>query len=196
MKARRCAELTTTELPDELQFRVVRYVSLRGWIKWFVQSAIGIIVAALLLAGADRVFGWKDSVGLPLLACIYIGMVAPAILAYWLKGRATELRITSDGLIASGNIGDIFSKQAVIATSEVFSLGWRSGGLLLVREGFWRRPICVLPGLNEKQGNAVMKSIAGRFPDLWEEYLQLGYRLSLRPWSFSASEDKTPEIEL
>jgi hypothetical protein len=201
MRVRGYTEFTTTELPDGLQFRVVRHASLRDWIKWFAKSAILITVLALFLKVADLVLGWKDSVDLIFLACFWFGMFVPPILAYWLNGGVTELRVTSNELVAAGNLGDnIFSKRAIVATSQVESLRWKTGGVLLERDSLWRRPIWVLPGLNLEQGTTVMNSILGRFPDLWEEYLgagslSSGYRMALRPLGLSAREDGTPEIK-
>ena len=49
MQARVCAELTTTELPDELQFTVVRQVTAHRWLYRAAKLALTCTVMALFL---------------------------------------------------------------------------------------------------------------------------------------------------
>jgi hypothetical protein len=201
MNARGYTELTTTEFQDELQFRVVRHTSLRSWIYHSALLALALLAAAFTIIVLCWVLGWKDPTHSSSLWIVSTCMYVTTLLGHWLDGHVTDLRIAGEELVATRNPGSkIFSRREVLAISEVGSLRWQIGGLLLERDGLWGRPIWILPGLNEQQGEVVMKAVLGRFPEIWEEYYpqaspRFGFHLGIRPLGSVASEGQSPTAE-
>ncbi|MGA3372892.1 MAG: hypothetical protein ABSC48_14140 [Terracidiphilus sp.] len=167
MRVRGYTELTTTELPDELQFRVVRHAILRAWINWVTKRFLSIApaLALCLLYGF-----WKDRSVLWAFAGLLTGVFSISVvmfLAHWLHGPTTDLCVTGDELVANGNLRtNILSNRATVPWSEVKILGWAEEGLCVVRKGFWGLTTCVLPGLDEEQAKAVRTAISMRFPGI------------------------------
>ena len=165
MRAFGHTELTTAELQDELQFRVVRHISQRDWINRFTEQ----LVTLLPTLGICLLYGfWRGRGALWVVAGVAVGTFFGQIvvlLAYLLRGPATELRVTSVGLVATGNFGgNIFSNRIVVPWSKIKLLGWAERGLCAVQNGFPGFIPCVLPGLNEGEAKTVRTAICNRFP--------------------------------
>jgi hypothetical protein len=194
MSARTSTELSTTELPEELQFRVVRNTSLRGWIYHSVSMALAVLAAAFTVVLLGRVLGWRDwgdstdSANFwSFMACMYIA----GLVGQWLDGHVTQLRITSEELVATRNPGiNFFARTTLLAISDVESLRLSNGGLLLERNGIWGRPIWILPGLSKEQGAGVMKAVLAKFPEIWGEFYPVGSHLGLRPLTSASAKDQ------
>lgn len=153
------SEVTTRDLGGELQFTVTREDGL-------VETIAGPALLAYFLFMA-----WKAN-NYIFLAFGAIG--AAWLLSHWLQGRETELRVTSKELVATGNLGRMFSTEVRVAALDVVSLGWDSPGEgdnrgLYLKRGWGR--VCVLPGLNREQAADVVYAIYRKFPEIgMEEY--------------------------
>jgi hypothetical protein len=151
-------QLTTTDLQDELLFRVVRHASLYDWFYRIVPPALAISTFFIPRFHHDWVFR----------ALIIVSMIGSTKL-YWLRGRMTELRVTGDRLIASGNLQDLFSARKSVPASEVDWMGFDSiaggnpGGFVVDSEN---GRIRVFPGLNREQSEAIVDAILQRFPSI------------------------------
>jgi hypothetical protein len=190
MQARGCAELTTTELPDELQFTVVRQVTAHRWLYRAAKLALRYTVMALFLIALCWVCGWRSS--REYISALYIsaGIFIVDFFEPAFYSSVSELRVTEGELVAAINPGKrFFSRENTVAVYRVSSIGWRGGGLLLVIDSFWKRAFGILPGLNKDQGKAVLDTIRNRFPDIWEEHYGTGW-VGIRPSSFSVADDE------
>ena len=167
MRALNHAELTTVDLHSELRFTVVRYT---GWLD---------MIALPLLLGLLLDLSWTHPASWPHLLAQKstwpLLLAAPACLALlvgWMQGRSTELRVTSSELVATGNIGRLFSTEATVPASGVKSIAYKPGGHgrqggLYVKRGW--RSVCLLPGVNPHQAGAVARTILRRFPQIGTE---------------------------
>jgi hypothetical protein len=189
MKAFGHTELTTTELPDALEFRAVYHGSLRDLGDLYLSQ----LVSALPVIGFLLLFSIlkKDSVRATAVGGV-VGILAGSILALligrmalWLRGPETVLSITSSGWVATGRLGRNFLlKSATAPWLRAKAIGWESMGLTIVAKEFWRLNTCVLPGLNEDQAKAVRSAIMKRFPEiLYQIYPETG-EPNKRPASF------------
>ncbi|MGA2887548.1 MAG: hypothetical protein ABSE51_05800 [Terracidiphilus sp.] len=188
MQARGYAELTTTELPDELRFTVVRQVTARRWFYRAAKLALTYTGVALFLIALCWVCGWKKEYS----SALYIstGMFIANFFELAFHCNVSELRVTDGELVAAINPGKrFFSREDTVAVYRVSSIGWRGGGLLLVIDSFWKRAFRILPGLNKDQGKAVLDTIRNRFPDIWEEHYGTGW-VGIRPSSFPVADDE------
>jgi hypothetical protein len=164
MKALSHSELTTVDLHSELRFSVDRHV---GWLDLL---AAPVILFVLLDFASAHPASWVHALMLkstwPLLFALSSLL---ALIIGWMHGRSTELRVTSSELIATENIGRLFSTEVRMPASEVKSIGFRVGGHgrqggLFAKRG-WRY-VCLLPGLNQWQAGAVARTIFRRFPEI------------------------------
>ena len=159
--------MTTIDLHSELRFSVVRH---GGWIDRIALPAVLMCVAYFVWTHPNswaHAFGIRDIWSL---APAALGLLAVAV--SWLQGRTAELRVTSSELVATGNIGKLFSSEVRVQTSEIKSIGYRAGGHgrqggLYLKRG-WRN-ISLLPGLNPKQAGAVARTILRRFHEIGPE---------------------------
>lgn len=91
-----------------------------------------------------------------------------AAVANRIQGGETRLRVTSDELLAQGNLGKLFSTHEKIAVSSVSSLRYDPGGDgisgLYARHG-WRSTL-LLPYLTPDQTNALIGAIHRKFPHI------------------------------
>jgi hypothetical protein len=161
MKAIGRVQLTTVELPDALEFSVVREY---GWLEW----AIGLVLTLMLI----WLFWRFNTLITHLFAAVICAAAAAAVIAIWVQGRSTKLRVTSDEILAEGNINKIFSSEMRIPVSEVKWLRFEAGGDnapsgLYLRHG-WSHT-CLLPGLDKNQGIAVVSAIFAKFPEIVPE---------------------------
>jgi hypothetical protein len=146
--------LSTLELPNELQFEIVRE---RGWsdtLFWFV---IALFPVWLFYQG-------NESFGIVALIAELVGLAAT-----WVHGPVTRLRVRDDELIATGNLERTFTDEVHIPTNEVKSIEWGTLGEegptgLWVHHGW--RSTCVLPGLDKDQAQRIIASIARHFPGI------------------------------
>jgi hypothetical protein len=194
MRARSYAELTTKESPNDLEFHAVRHTSLRGWIYHSVMVALAVAAGAFTIIIIGRLLDWRDwenSAHSTSFWSFMASMYVVGLVEQLLNGRVANLRISGDELTVTLNPGSkVFSRTALLATSEVESLTLTNGGLLLERNGVWGRPIWVLPGLSKEQGAAVMKAVLGKFPGIWEEFYPVGFHSGLRPLSSVNAENQ------
>ena len=157
MKACGYAELTTTELPDELQFRVTYHAGWEDWFRRIVPPVI--IVSTFFVPWFNHIWVYR--------VLIFLSMAGSTQLD-WIHGRTTELRVSSSALVATGNLRKLFSTRATVPASEVMWLGFDSYGSN--QRGFavegGEIGLCVLPGLNREQAEAVANTILRRFPNI------------------------------
>jgi hypothetical protein len=114
--------------------------------------------------------------------------------AFWVLARRTATgmpKVLNSRLMAVGNLrSNIFSTKACVPWSGATLLGWTEEGLYVVRNGFWGRATCVLPGLNKTQAMAVRTAISKRFPDIAFKVLP-----SSTVQNFATSQLEYPGIE-
>jgi hypothetical protein len=165
-------ELTTKELPGELQFRVDSEL---GWFPPVVLLLLGF--AFLIWALTMPFLGLKVAFGIFALAeIVFVGIWAARS---WKKADTTTLSVTSQNFVATGaGLGAAFSRNGTITVpaSEVKTIQYIGGGEdttsgLYVSSSFWKS-YCVLPGLNREQCTAVAVAIAQRFPELGSKNAQ------------------------
>jgi hypothetical protein len=164
MKARGYAELTTTELPDGLQFVVVRRF---GWADVIGPIYDVLFVICFLWFALSNLDRWKPLTLTFVLVSLFFFLHLH--LSRWLHGRTTTLRVTADGLHATGNLGNLFATSLEATASEVASIRyqaspeWTTGGVYLKRG---KASVRILPGLRFGPGNEVIDTIFRRFPHL------------------------------
>lgn len=151
-------ELKTTELPDALEFTAVREDSLL--------ETVGIPAVTIVVMWA---FFWRTgNLWLRIISGSATGFTILAAFANWTQGGETRLRVTLDGVIAEGNLGQLFSTSVSVAIAEISSIGFYDGGGdggisgLYVRRGL--RFLPVLPRLSREQSQLVVDAITRKFP--------------------------------
>ena len=152
-------ELKTTELPDALEFTVMREGSLL--------ETVGIPAITIIVMWA---FFWRT--GNPWLRLISGSAVAFTIfatVANRIQGGETRLRVTLEGVVAEGNLGQLFSTSVSVAIADISSIGYYDGGDggiwgLYVRHGWRFTPL--LPHLSPDQSRLVVDAIANKFPGM------------------------------
>ena len=154
MRLRGQNEITTVDLPEQLEFRVLRRP---GWVETALE--IGSLIAICGIA-----WKWQN-----LWAWIAGGAGILALVASWLQGRETQLSVTKRGLIATGNLGRLVRTKLTVDAADVKSLEYFAGdegdlGGLFVIKG-WTR-ICLLPGLSETEANRIVGAIIAKFPEI------------------------------
>jgi hypothetical protein len=173
MRARGYAELTTTELPDELQFRVVHH---DGWINLIAVPIICLFPFYFLWQGWKHRNSWQLVVDFLIFVLLLTNIRRPV--AKWLHGRATKLTVTSREFVATGNLVRLFTSAIKMPMSEARKLSywtWNGSDGLYVNRG--QSIICLLPGLNESQTKTAINAIFGRFPEIESK---VGVQASLR----------------
>ncbi len=97
MQAHGYAKLTTTELPGELRFTVVRQVTARRWLYWAVRQALTYIFVSLVLIAICWICGWRSR---ELFSALYIpaGMYIASLSEPTLYSSVSELRIRAKNL--------------------------------------------------------------------------------------------------
>lgn len=152
-------ELKTTELPDALEFTATRSDSL------LENVAIPAITIILMWA-----FFWRNgNLWLRIISGAAVGFTILAALANRIQGNETRLRVTLDGVVAEGNLGQLFSTSASVAIADISSLCFHDGGDggisgLYARRG-WRF-VLLLPRLNQQQSQSVVDAITKKFPGI------------------------------
>jgi hypothetical protein len=169
MKAFGQIDLTTNELPDGLQFRVVR---MQGW---FVPLS-----AIFLLLGCLLIFAFRYDPGLLFGLAVAASAVVAAVAIGWAVTcqpiYTTTLIVTTQSFTAEGDglglgwtaIGG--SGVVVVPVAEIKKVEYQSGGEsdpcgLYLNCGFLKNR-CVLPGLNPQHTRIVTDAILHRFPEL------------------------------
>lgn len=152
MKIFGSTRLETQDLGDSLQFVITRGY---GW----MDVAGGPIVIGLFLF-----FAWRGSV----ILMVFAGLGVIGLIANYVHGRETLLRVSERGIMARGNLDSWFTTELRFPVDEITSLGWSMGGEgddggLYVSHGLLQA--WVLPGATEEQGHAILASIEGKFPD-------------------------------
>jgi hypothetical protein len=150
MRIRGHAELTTTELSDEILFHVLRH---DGLIDWFLM----IVAPAVAVWSFYLPSSWAGVVIFP------IALLISSPIPYWLHGRTTDLRVNADGIVASGNLGNIFFRMAKITPPELRPIVWLRDGLHLNGSGRGQR--FVIYKLDREQARCVADGIKQRLPE-------------------------------
>jgi hypothetical protein len=153
-------ELKTTELPDALEFTVTREDSL------LENVAIPAITIIVMWA-----FFWRTgNLWLRFISGFAAGFTILAAFANWIQGGETRLRVTLDGAIAEGNLGQLLSTPVSVAIADISSIGFYDGGGdggisgLYVRHGWRFSPL--LPRLSQEQSQLVVDAIIRKFPGI------------------------------
>src|SRR5512146_466606 len=149
-------EVKTVELPDALEFTVTR------------EDGLYAVVFAPAIAFVGFWYFWKVTpAGWPHIVMLFIAISSAAsYVASKLHGRETRLRVTSDEIIAEGNLGRIFSTNFRLAASDIVAIRFNPGGDgdtqgLYVWHG-WTNA-CVVPGISRAQADSIVEAIARRF---------------------------------
>jgi hypothetical protein len=147
-------QLEAQDLGESLQFVLTRSY---GWFD---------VAGAPLVVGGFCFFAlYQQSVILMILATVgVIGLVAN-----WVHGRETILRVSPRGILVRGNLDSWFTTEIHLPIEEIKSLGWSIGGEgdnggIYVSRGFLKQA-WVLPGATEEQGREIIAAIADKFPD-------------------------------
>jgi hypothetical protein len=153
-------ELKTTELPDALEFTVSREDRLL--------EIVGIPAITIIVMWA---FFWRTgNLWLRVISGSAVGFTILVAFANWIQGGETKLCVTLDGVIAEGNLGQLFSTSISVAIADISSIGFYDGGGdggisgLYVRRG-WRF-LPVLPHLSQEQSQLVVDAITKKFPGI------------------------------
>jgi hypothetical protein len=152
-------DLRTSELPNSLEFTASREDGLI--------ETIAIPLFALIVLW---MFWRRGTLWLRIIAGFAAVSTFLALFANWNQGGETRLRVTSDGVRAEGNLGQLFSTSVAVAMDDISSIGFYDrdgeGGIsgLYVRHGwrFWP----VLPHLSKEQSQAVVDAITKKFPEI------------------------------
>jgi len=158
MKLLGTVELKTVELPDELEFTVVREESL------FERVAFPVFALAVL--------GWFWHIGSlwPRILAVFAAIsTAAAYIANRIQAGVTRLRVTSDGVIADGNLGKLFTTHEQIGIADIDSIRYKAGGedeiCGIYARYRWSSKL-LLPHLTGDQGNEIIARIHGKFPNI------------------------------
>jgi hypothetical protein len=185
MKLRRQVELAITELPDELQFRVVRELGLLDWI-YPIAGVTVVLIFLRLVVSWHRVSDGG-------VAGLWVGICLAEFLNLRRKGPEYHLTVGRNRLSATEGLRGRLSNKLEIAAQQVDSLRWVPGGLQL---SYNDKPlICVLPGLTREQVHMLVEAIESRFPMAWERYCHsatpvFGNLIGIRPISPPAPENE------
>jgi hypothetical protein len=164
-------EIKTTELPDALEFTVVRE---DGLIETIAIPIFAFFVLWML---------WRTgNLWLRTIAGFAAGFTSLVFVANWIQGGETKLRVTRDRLVAEGNLGQLRRSSVTIATRDVKSIRFDDGGDggisgLYVRHGWRFTP--VLPRLSLEQSQTVVDAIRKKFPEIPAEK-------NVKPFSLSS----------
>ena len=153
-------ELKTLELPDALEFTVMREDSLL--------ETVGIPAITIILMWA---FFWRNgNLWLRFISGSAVCFTILAALANRIQGGETKLRVTIEGVVAEGNLGQLFTKSVSVAVADISSIGYYDGGGdggifgLYVRYGWRFTPL--LPRLSPEQSQQVVDAINRKFPGM------------------------------
>lgn len=146
------AEVITHDSPDELLFIIVRRY---GWAIWF---GLAILVVLVTMA-------WVS--GRPIWAVIIALLGGGPLVINWARGPVTRLRITSNELIADGNLGGL-ANVFYISVSDVGRIGWDAGGedgtcgLYVWKSRWWNH--CLIPDISQEQCEVICQQILIKYP--------------------------------
>jgi hypothetical protein len=151
------AEVSSVELPNALEFTIVRVLGWFDWLAWIV-----------LMPTVLWMF-WRTHSLLAHAIAIFAGVSTAAyLIANFLQGKETKLRVTSDEILAEGNLGKFFTTTIRIPASEVASLRYFQDAEGNSR-GVQVNSKYVLPGVSKEQGESVIRAITRKFPDTYAE---------------------------
>lgn len=151
-------EIRTVELPDSLEFTASRE---EGLVEKFAIPAFTLMVLCW--------FWSSGNLWLRVIAGVAAATTVAALIANRVQGSETRLRITSDEVVAEGNLGRFFSTRERIAVSDVSSIRYDDGGDggisgLYARQR-WRSTL-LLPWLTVDQTNVTIDVIRRKFPHI------------------------------
>jgi hypothetical protein len=178
MSAPKQPELTTKELPDELQFRYACASGHFGWIVFLV--FVPFIFMLLPIATRAPIF-FAIMMSMFLAGGLYVGIDTAR---NWNRVYSTTLSVTAQRLQATGDnlkpdwMGHYTRPGTIeIPVSEVTMLSYSPGdgescpsGLCvnsrIVLGAIAVQGRCIMPGLNREQATAAIVAIARRFPSI------------------------------
>jgi hypothetical protein len=148
------ADLTTIELPDQLQF-VSGYQS--GWVDFMAPPAALFIVFLWAMISHYYLLAWFVVIGYLLLVL------------WWLSTSVTRLFVTPTQLVARGNLGRTYHAERRVDTEELKTLSYFSGGNdqppgLYAYHGW--SSTCLIPKVTEVEANIIINAIHAKFPNL------------------------------
>jgi hypothetical protein len=172
MQARGYAELTTTDLPDELLFTVVHH---NGWLDQIVGVVLSLVFLIYFLGFEIwRHHKWRA----PFFDAFVVSVVLLSIrgrASKWLNAGTEKLSIKESEITATGRVGSLFQTKMTVTASELKEPGCGlAGGIQFgvpvelkysdfsLNRG--RKSRRVLVGLSQAQKKAVSDLIFKRFP--------------------------------
>jgi hypothetical protein len=157
MAARDQVDLNCVESPDALEFTVKRE---RGWVTVILFPVFAFVVLVWL---------WRlGSLPLHIMAAVAGAATAITLVANWIHGNDTTLRVTADELVVRGNLNTWFRREVRIDASQLKSLRWESGGE--ADSGLYARwpwnCRCILAEISPEQAETIRDAVAGKFPEI------------------------------
>lgn len=177
--------LKTVELPNALEFVASREENL---IESFIIPAFALIVLWWF---------WRTgNLWLRIIAGVAAAFTMLAAAANRIQGGETKLRVTSNELVAEGNLGRLFSTHENVPVGDLSSIRYEGGGDgeifgLYARRG-WRSTL-LLPYLSVAQANEIADTIGRKFPGIPAEQ---NSPASLSDLMFFGSGDQTTTLGL
>jgi hypothetical protein len=159
MNARGTTELTTTELPNELQFQAVRNL---GWVELAIWPVAFV---------ACEIFAWMMPAHGGRMVLVLGALLLLLPLATLRRNLVWRLSVTNQRFEANGYLDQFavilyIPHRVVVPLSKVKSIGYQGDDHGFYLDcGFWKKE-CVLPGLNREQSQQVAMTILRRFPDV------------------------------
>lgn len=151
-------DLAHIELPNALEFTVTRE---RGWIYTFLTPAVALAVLVTI---------WRTGkFPLQIMAVVAGVSCAITLVANWIHGKETKMRVTAEEIVVRGNLNSWFQEELRIDARELSSLKWDCGGDgdecgLYARWGWSSR--CLLAGITRDQAEGIREAIARKFPEM------------------------------
>jgi len=145
-------EVDIVRSPDRIHVRVERDES------WY-EDLIGSTVAVVFVFYAYRMHRWW------LIGIAVIGILQ--MLLNRMQGQATELEVSGEKLVATGNLGRSFRTEVTINTADVVSIKYQygdegeKGGVYVSRRWSSTR---IFPGLPKDQAEEIIDAIYESFP--------------------------------
>jgi hypothetical protein len=207
MKARGYTELTTTESPDELQFRAVHH---HGWIDLIYHPVFDLVFLTFLLVEGIRRHQEKWAYALGLVVIFLLLRRLRICVLRWLHEDTETLTVRRSGIAVTRNLGWLSSAEVTVTASELMEPGYGlAGGIQFgvphelkysdFRLERGRKSRRVLEGLDQSQKRVVSDLIFKRFPEAiagagGPASLLFGDQTGITALGLSASQPKSPDL--